>query len=101
MDEAQFEIFAVNVAIEIEEINLEDAVRSSATHRRPITEIRHAGIDNTVQLCFCKINAVGRKLLAVGTQVRGRKSDFLSQIIATYNCYQNRVLAAKHGRGSC
>src|SRR5262249_39465480 len=98
-DEAQLEIFAVNVAIKIEEVNFEDAVRSAAAHRRPITEIYHAGIDNTIEFCFGEINAVRRKLLAMGTQGCGRKSDFLSQIIAMHNGSQDRVFAAEHGRG--
>src|SRR4029077_12081005 len=94
--EAQFELFAVNVAIEIEEVNFENAVRSAAAHRGPITEIHYAGIDNAVELCFGEINAVRRKLLAMGAQVCGRKSDFLSQVIAVHNRSQDRVFAAKH-----
>src|SRR5205814_955494 len=98
-DETQLEVFAVNVAIEIEEVNLENALRSATAHRRPKTEIHHAWIYNTIERCFGEINAVRRKLLAVGAQVCGRKSDFLSQIIAMHNSSQDRVFAAKHGRG--
>src|SRR4029079_6562475 len=97
-DEAQFEIFSINIPIEIEQVHFENAIRSAAAHCGPTTEVHNARVNNAVELRFGKINAVRWKLLAVGAQVCGWKSDFLSHIIAMHNGSQDGVFAAKHGR---
>src|SRR6266567_3942952 len=95
-DESHFEILAVDIAFEIEQVNLQNSLRFAGAHSRPITEVHYAGINNSIQLRFGEINAVWRKLLVVGAQICRRKSDFLSNIVAAHDCSQNRVFAAQH-----
>src|SRR5439155_729760 len=68
---------------------------------RTITEVHHAGINNSLQLRFSEIDAVWRELFVVGTKVCRWKSNLFASIIAANNGSQNRVFAAKHLRRLC
>src|SRR5436190_7070391 len=95
-DKTHFQILAVNVAVEIEQMNFENSLGLAATHGWTITEINHAGIERSIERSFGKVNPVGWELFAVSAKIRGWKSDFLPEIITAHDCPENRVLAAEH-----
>ena len=94
-DKAHLKVLAVNVAVEIEQVNLQNAL-SFAAHSWPTTKVHYARINSSIQLRFGEINAVWRKLLAVRAQIRRGEPDFLSEIVAVDHCPKNRVFAAEH-----
>ncbi len=95
-EEADFEVFSVNFALEIQQVNLENALGLIAADRWPITEIYDARIFRAIQGRFGKIDPVGRKLLAVCAQVCRGEPDLLSEIIAMDDGSENCVFAAQH-----
>ena len=64
-DESNFEILAVDVAIEIEKVNLKDAVGPAFTHCRSATKVYHAMMYDSFEFRFCEINPVWWELLIV------------------------------------
>src|SRR5437870_7754778 len=87
------------MALEIEKVNLQNALRFAGVHGWPITEVHHALTNNSVQLRFGEIDAIWRELFVVGAQVCRWESNLFASIVATHNRSKNRVFAAKHPRG--
>ena len=81
-DEAQLKILAVNVAVEIEQMNLQNAFGFTTAYSWPITQVHYARINSSVQLRLGEINAVWRKLFVVAAEVCCWKTNLLSQIVA-------------------
>ena len=63
--EANFDIVAINVALEIKQMNFEHALGFSAAHGRANPKVDHAAMQFAVDPCFGGIDTVRRELLAV------------------------------------
>src|SRR3989442_15522665 len=95
-DEAHFKVFAVDIAVEVEQMNLQNALGFAAADGGPITEIHDTRVSNSLQSRFGEINAVWRELFVVSAQIGGWKANFFSEGVAAHNCPQDRVFSAKH-----
>src|SRR5205807_5055057 len=94
--EVDFDIVAVNVAIEIEQINFENALGLSTTDSWPNAKIDYATIQFAVDPRFRGINAVRRELFAVRAQVCRREPNLFSKVVTVRHGSKNCVFAAEH-----
>src|SRR2546430_13100248 len=58
-------------------------------------------VQDSLNPCLGKINAVWRKLLAVRAEVGSWVTKFFPKLFASFDCAQNRILAAEHYSGRC
>src|SRR5437870_3494868 len=95
-DETQLNYPDVNIAVEVEQVNLQNALGFAAAHRWPITKVHDTRVSNSIQLRFGEVDAVWRELFVVSAQICRWESDFLSEIVSAHNCPQDRVFSAQH-----
>src|SRR5437879_6597987 len=65
LHEFNFDISAIDVAMEIEEMNFDRTLGFFARNRRPEPDIHDAVMEHAFEPGFDKVNAIGRKLFAV------------------------------------
>ena len=99
--EANFNVLAVDIAIEVEQINFQHALRPSIAHGWPVTEIDDPMVQDSLNPCLGEINAVWWKLLAVRAEVGSWVTKFFPKLFASFDCAQNHILAAEHYSGRC
>src|SRR5439155_20567658 len=56
-NEAQLKILAVNIAVEVEQMNFQNALGFAAAHRWPITKVHDTRVSNSLQSRFGEIDA--------------------------------------------
>ncbi len=99
MQKPHLDVFAVEIAIEIEQMQLEDALRRACAIVGRTRGSLLRGHFFPLEHSLRRINAVGRKLLAVRAQVRGRKSETAPEMLARLHRPENRVFAPEHRAG--
>ena len=100
-EEPNLDVFVVEVAVKIEQMNLEHSLGGAGADRGPHTEIDYAATCLVVDLRFGRVNAVRGKLFAMRAQVRGREPDFFSEIVAMRHRAEDGVFATEHLSGFC
>src|SRR5205807_1737139 len=81
-------------------VNFQNALGFSAAHSRPDTKIDHTSMRFALNSCLRGVNAIRRELLAVRAQVRSRKPDLLSEIVAARHGPKDGVFTTEHLRSS-
>ena len=77
MQKPQLDVFAIEVAVEIEDVKLEHTLRQAITNRWAHSEIHYPAKGLPAQQSLGDINSVRRKLLTVRAQVGGRETQSL------------------------
>ena len=74
LDEFDFDIGAIDVAMEIEKMHFDHALGFVARHRGPESDIHYPVMEDAFEPGFNKINPVWRKLFTVCAEIRRRKT---------------------------
>jgi hypothetical protein len=96
LHEFDFDISAINVAMEIEEMNFDHALGFFAGNSGPESDIDDTVMQHAFQPGFNEVNAVWGKLFAVRAEIRSGKTKLPSQLRSVSDCTQNGVVAAEH-----
>src|SRR2546423_10214353 len=91
-----FHFFAVNFAVEIEQVQFQQALGFPGGDGRPESEIGDAAIKPAAQARLGDIDSVRGKLFAVRAQVCRGKSELPPELRPANNRAENCVLPAKH-----
>ena len=97
--EGDFEVFAVDGFVEVEEMHLEDALAAGVFDRRADADVHDAGQRLRAAPGFDGIDAVGRKLLVVGAEICRGKAEGFPDVIALDDGAEDRELAAEQPSG--
>src|SRR5437763_2834562 len=96
LHEFDFDISAINVAMEIEQMNFDHALGLFAGNSGSESDIDDTVMQHAFKPRLDKINAVGRKLFAVRAEIRGGKTKLTAQLRSFSDRTQNGVVAAEH-----
>ncbi len=99
--EANLGLLAVQLALEVEQVRLEQRVVGVLVERRPPPEVDRAGVDRAVgPLVAAGVDAVGRQAHRAGhVDVGRREADQPTALVATDDRAAHLVRPAEHPRG--
>src|SRR5262249_14358297 len=89
--EADFEVFAVDVAVEIEEVHFEDALAAGVRDRGAHADVGDAAQRFGADCGVDGVDAVGWELLVVGAEVGGGEADRAAKLVALRDGAEDRV----------
>ena len=96
LHEFDFDIGAVDVAMEIEEMHFDHPLGCVAGNGGPESDIDDTVMQHAFQPGFDEVNTVGRKLFAVRAEICSGKTKLPSQLRPFPDRTQNGVIAAEH-----
>src|SRR5690349_9183044 len=81
-------------------MDFEEPLAAGVFHRRAHPNIGHAGHRAPAVAGLNGIHAIGRELLVVRAEVRGRKAEFAAEAVSFDHRAENGELTAQHASGA-
>jgi len=98
--EGDFDVLAVDVLVEIEEVEFQDALAGGGANGGADAEVDDAFERAASPEGGHGVHAVGGELLVVCAQIRGGKAEGAAELVAAHDCAEDRVVAAQQQGGA-
>src|SRR5205085_6599850 len=86
LNKSHLDILPVNISMKIEQVQFDRALCLISGQGGPKTDIDETMMQHAVKPGFDKVNAVGRKLLAMRAQIRRRKTKLPTKLRSLLHC---------------